>query len=331
MTRPLALVLMLLLGATVLSLNLGSFRITPGELLQTAAGRGDANQELVLYRIRLPRLTMAVLVGIGLATAGAVLQGVTRNSLADPGILGLTAGAGLAVILLIYLQERGLAVPPGIRPVVAFAGAGLAAAVTFLAARRRGVVLPSQLLLAGIAVNAGLSAVTLVLSMRLDRKLYDQAVTWLAGTLVGRDWQQVLSLLPWLIVLLPILWARSRPLDILGLGDGAATGLGVDVRGERAWLLLAAVGLAGSSVALAGGIGFVGLLGPHLARRLVGPRHGRMLPLAACLGALLVVSADIVARNLLRPVELPVGIVVGAIGAPYFLYLLARAGREGEI
>lgn len=331
MSRALTLALALLLGAIVLSLNLGSFRITPTELLQTAVGRGDADQELVLYRIRLPRLTMAVLVGAGLATAGAVLQGVTRNSLADPGLLGLTSGAGLAVILLVYLQERGLPAVPGVRPLVAFAGASLAAALTFLAARRRGAVLPSQLLLAGIAVNAGLSAATLVQSMRLDRKLYDQAVTWLAGTLVGRDWQQVLALLPWLLVLLPLLWVRARPLDILALGDNTATGLGVSVRGERAWLLLAAVGLAGSSVALAGGIGFVGLLGPHLARRLVGPQHGRLLPLAACLGALLVVSADIVARNLLRPVELPVGVVVGAIGAPYFLYLLARAGREGEV
>jgi len=321
-----ALLVALLALAALVSLNLGSFAIGPAELLATLTGNGTPRQELALYAIRLPRLVMAGLVGLGLALSGTVLQGVSRNALADPGILGLNAGAGVVILGLLYLKQQGaVAVPGALWPAVAFCGAMAAAIAIYLLARRQGQVDPGRLLLAGIAVNAGLSAAMLVISMRLDRRLYDSASVWLAGSLSGAKWADVLAILPWLVVLLPLLVALLRVLDIIGLGDDTATGLGVRVEPSRLLLLAVAVAFAGAAVALAGAIGFVGLIGPHIARLVVGPRHHLLLPAAALIGATLMVVADLVGRNLLAPIELPVGVVVAVLGTPYFLYLLVRS------
>ncbi len=321
-----AILLLLLALAALTSLNLGSFAIGPAELLATLLGNGTPKQELALYAIRLPRLVMAVLVGVGLALSGTVLQGVSRNALADPGILGLNAGAGVVIVALLYLkQQAAIAIPGALWPAAAFVGAMAAAIAIYLLARRQGQVDPGRMLLSGIAVNAGLSAAMLVLSMRLDRRLYDSASVWLAGSLSGAKWADVLAILPWLAVLVPLLVGLVRVLDILGVGDDTATGLGVRVEARRLLLLAIAVAFAGAAVALAGAIGFVGLIGPHMARLVVGPRHHLLLPAAALIGATLMVVADLIGRNLLAPVEVPVGVVVAVIGAPYFLYLLVRS------
>lgn len=329
MTGRLLLLLGLLLGAALISLNLGSFAISPAELWATVLGQGSSRQELVLYSIRLPRLVMAMLVGMGLAISGALLQGVSRNALADPGILGLNSGAGLAIVALLYLRQHSIiAVPGAVWPAVAFFGALAAAIAIYLLARRRGQVEPGRMLLAGIAINAGLSAAMLVISMRLDRRVYDAASVWLAGSLSGAKWSDVMAILPWFVLLVPLLVALVRVLDILGVGDEAATGVGVRVETTRLMLLAVAVAFAGTAVALAGAIGFVGLLGPHIARLMVGPRHHALLPASALLGACLMVIADIIGRNLLAPIEIPVGVVVAVIGAPYFLYLLVRSNKR---
>ncbi|HWJ87700.1 MAG TPA: iron ABC transporter permease [Pelagibacterium sp.] len=323
-------ILVALLAATaVVSLNMGSFAIGPGDVLATLFGQGTAKQELTLYTIRLPRLVMAMLVGAGLALSGALLQGVSRNALADPGILGLNAGAGLSILALLYLRQQGIVTLPGaLWPPVAFVGALATAIAIYLLARKQGRVEPGRLLLAGIAINAGASAAMLVLSMRLDRRLYDAASVWLAGSLSGARWADVFAILPWLVVLAPLLAGLVRVLDILGVGDDTATGLGVGVESGRLALLAVAVAFAGTAVALAGAIGFVGLLGPHIARRLVGPRHHLLLPAAALVGAGLMLLADTVGRNLLAPIEIPAGVVVAVLGAPYFLYLLIRTNRQ---
>lgn len=313
----------LIVAACLLSLNLGFIRIGPWEVFQTFLGQGSAQQELVLFQFRLPRIVLAVLVGASLALSGSILQGVAQNGLADPGILGINAGAGVAVIALLYFTSAGAA-PAFALPAVALIGAAGAAALIYLVAYKGGTVTPSRLLLVGIAVNAGLGAAMLVLSLRLDEQLYSYAVAWLEGTVAGVSWRYVLALLPWTLVLVPLAFYKAHVLNILNLGDLVATGLGAGVEQQRLLLVGTAVALAGSSVAVAGGIGFVGLVAPHLARRLVGPNHRVMLPAAMLSGALLLVVADIMARNLFAPVEMPVGIVVSAIGAPYFLYLLAR-------
>jgi len=314
----------LIVGACLLSLNLGFIRIGPLGVLRTLLGGGTEQQELVLFGFRLPRIVLALLVGGALALSGAILQGVSQNGLADPGILGINAGAGVAVIALLYVSSVGAA-PAFLLPVAAFLGAAGAAVLIYLLAYKGGSVTPARLLLVGIAVNAGLGAAMLVLSLRLDEQLYTYAVAWLEGTIAGVSWRQVVALLPWTLVLAPLAFAQARTLNVLSLGDHVATGLGAGVERQRLGLIGIAVALAGSAVSVAGGIGFVGLVAPHLARRLVGPNHRVMLPTAMLSGTLLLVVADILARNLLAPVELPVGIVVAAIGAPYFLYLLARS------
>jgi iron complex transport system permease protein len=327
LSRPELVVLALfgLIALTfLLSLNLGFIRIAPLDVIRTFVGQGTPQQELVLFQFRMPRLVLALLVGMGLALSGAILQGVSQNGLADPGILGINAGAGLGVVALLLFYSSPGAASPFILPVTALVGGIAAAALIYMLAYKDGAVTPSRLLLVGIAVNAGIAAAMLVLSMRMDRQLYSYAVVWLSGTIAGKDWKSVLALLPWTLVLVPLVMVKARLLNVLSLGDQLATGLGAAVERARLILIGVAVALAASAVAVSGGIGFVGLVAPHLARRLVGPNHRVMLPVTLLSGALLVLVADTLARNLLSPVELPVGLVVSAIGAPYFLYLLAR-------
>ncbi|WP_054941436.1 FecCD family ABC transporter permease [Paenibacillus ihuae] len=321
----LAVIAVLVIIAFIISVNTGYIRLTPQELLNTMLGKGTAKQELILFDFRLPRIVISLLIGAALAVSGAVMQGVFRNDLADPGILGINAGAGLMVMLLISFYPSTSAAPVFLLPVIAFAGAGFTAAMIYLLAyKRHEGITPIRLLLTGVAVAAGISAAMIVLTLRLDPEKYQFVATWLAGSIWGTSWKFVLSLLPWIMVLLPYVIYKARVMNVLSLSEQTATGLGAAVNKEQFRLLAAAVGLAAASVAVSGGIGFVGLVGPHLARRLVGPKHQLMLPASALVGALLVITADTIGRWILQPSEIPTGIVVAVIGAPYFLYLLAR-------
>ncbi|MEC0170423.1 iron ABC transporter permease [Paenibacillus graminis] len=323
--RVLAVIAVLIIAAFIISVNTGYIRLTPLELLHTLLGRGTDKQELILFDFRLPRIVISILIGAGLAVSGAVMQGVFRNDLADPGILGINAGAGLMVMLLISFYPETSAAPVFMLPLVAFVGAACTAAMIYaLAYKRHQGISPIRLLLTGVAVAAGMSAAMIVLTLRLDPDKYQFVATWLAGSIWGTSWKFVLSLLPWILILLPYVIYKARVMNVLNLGDQTATGLGAAVTKEQFRLLGAAVGLAAASVAVSGGIGFVGLIGPHLARRLVGPKHQLMLPASALLGSLLVLTADTIGRWILQPSEIPTGIVVAVIGAPYFLYLLAR-------
>jgi len=310
----------------VISMNAGFIRLTPLDMIRTLLGMGTDKQELILFQFRLPRIVISVLIGAALAVSGCILQGISRNALADPGILGINAGAGLMVMLYVSYFPTTSMGSVFLLPLLALFGAGLTAALIYaLAYRRHKGISPISLILVGIAVAAGISAVMIVLTLRLDPDKYQFVATWLAGSIWGTNWKFVLALLPWIVVLLPFVFYKARAMNILTLGDQLATGLGAPVEKERLLLLAAAVGLAGSSVAVSGGIGFVGLIGPHLARRLVGPKHQMLLPASALAGALLVIAADTVGRTVLQPTEIPTGIVVAVIGAPYFLYLLARS------
>lgn len=320
-----ATLLVLIFITFVISMNTGVIKLTPMEVFKTLFGQGDAQQQLILFEFRLPRIVIAVLVGMGLAISGAILQGVSKNALADPGILGINAGAGLAVMLYISFFPTTKAAPVYLLPVLAFIGAGLTAILIYsLSYKRHEGITPMRLILTGVAVAAGISSAMIVLTLRLSPENYQFVATWLAGSIWGSNWRFVLSLLPWLVILLPFVYAKSRVLNILNLGELTAVGLGASIEKERRWLLAAAVGLAGASVSVSGGIGFVGLIAPHLARQLVGAKHQFLLPAAALLGGVLVLMADTIGRSILEPSEIPAGIVVAVIGAPYFLYLLAR-------
>lgn len=316
----------LLLAVFLISMNTGMIRLGPLDVVKTLLGFGTAKQELILFGFRLPRILIAVLAGAGLAVSGCILQAVSRNALADPGILGINAGAGLAVVLFISFVPATQTASVLLLPVLALLGAGAAAAAVYaLAYSRHHGLAPARLVLVGTAVSAGIIAAMIVLTLRLDPQQYQFVAMWHAGSIWGTNWKFVMALLPWIVVLLPYAMFKARALNALSLGEQVAASLGVPVEKERFALLAAAVGLAAASVAVGGGIGFIGLIGPHLARRLVGPRCGVLLPASALAGGLLLLAADTLARWVIQPSELPAGIVVAVIGAPYFLYLLAKS------
>ncbi len=316
----------LLLLSLLVSMNTGYSQLSPLDTLRTLFGGGSEKENLILFDFRLPRIIIAVLVGAGLALSGCMIQGVTGNALADPGLLGIHAGAGLAVILsVLFLGSRSAATIFSL-PFLALIGAGLTAVLIYFLAYKKGQgMAPMRLILTGIAVQAGISALTTVLVIRLDDTQYDFVASWQAGSIWGSNWSFVLSLLPWIVLLIPFAFYKSKALDLLSMGDEIARSLGAKVEREKAVLLGAAVILAAVCVSVSGGIGFVGLIAPHLGRRLVGPKHKILLPVCAMVGAVLVSIADTVGRILLQPSELPTGIMIAVIGAPYFLYLLAKS------
>ncbi|MGM0725211.1 MAG: FecCD family ABC transporter permease [Bacillota bacterium] len=319
-------VLLCLTAAVVLySLNTGTLKLSPLVVVKTLFGFGDFQSETVLFDYRLPRIVVTMLAGIGLGIAGGILQSLSRNPLADPGIIGLNAGAAFGLIVFVTYFHALEGNPSLLIPLFTFGGGLLAAAVIVLLAynRQEGLV-PIRLILVGIAVAAGFSALTLYLSLKLDEDTYTFASRWLVGNVWGRDWIHVLALLPWIVCLVPLTLMQSNTLNALTLGDAVASSVGVRVQRQRLLLLTLAVGLASASVSMTGGIGFIGLVAPHLARRLVGSLHQYFLPVSALLGLLILVSADTIGRSIFAPNAIPVGVVVAFIGAPYFLYLLTK-------
>ncbi|WP_433943124.1 FecCD family ABC transporter permease [Paenibacillus sp. SN-8-1] len=327
--RARGIVVMLTLSILILimfliSMNLGQIRLTPSEVLQTIIGRGTPKQNLILFEFRLPQIIISVMVGAGLALSGCLLQGVTGNSLAEPGILGINSGAGLAVLIFVYLYPAELLGSVYLMPVLALVGAGASAGLIYYLAYKKGDGLSAiRLVLSGIGVAAGVNAFTIVISLKLDPQNHQLIYTWLAGSIRGTDWTYVLSFIPWLLILVPYSLYKAKVLNVLTLGDSAAKGLGTAVNRERFKLMAVAVALAGVCVAVGGAISFVGLISPHLARRLVGPKHQLLLPTSMLCGGFLMILADAVTR--VSSVSIPIGVVVAVIGAPYFLYLLAKA------
>ena len=317
---------LLILFVFFVSMNTGYMKLAPADVLRTLFGEGTDQQELILFDFRMPRMVLSVLVGAGLAVSGCILQSLSRNALADPGILGINAGAGVMVMLFVSFFPSGASGSVFLLPLLAWTGAGMTAAFIYILSYKRNQgITPSRLLLSGIGVAAGISAATVILTIRLDPMQYQFVATWLAGSIWGTTWMFVLALLPWIVLLLPYAWMKARVLNVLQLGEPIATGLGAPVQKEQLKLLAAAVGLAASCVSVSGSIGFVGLIGPHLARRLVGPRHQILVPVAALAGAFLVITADTIGRWVMQPYEIPAGTVVAVIGAPYFIYLLVRS------
>lgn len=317
----------LIVAVFLISLNTGTFKIPPIDVLKSLVGMGAEDQSVILFEFRMPRMVIAILVGSALAVSGAIMQGLSRNPLADPGIIGINAGAGLTVVMFVYFffgkVETGDFLSVFVLPFFALIGAVLAAIIVYALAWKDGVS-STRLILVGIAVSAGCSAISLIFSMKMTSNDFRFATIWLSGSLWGTDWKFVLSILPWMLIFLPMAIRKAQILNVMNLGDATALGLGVHVEKERRKLLFIATCLAGASVAVAGGIGFIGLMAPHLARRLVGGKHQIMLPTAALIGTLLLLFSDLIARSILPTSEIPVGLVISVIGAPYFIYLLIK-------
>jgi len=314
--------LLVTLTAMVISVGQGEYPIPPLDVLKTVLGLETDNSDyyFIVNTLRLPRTLVAYLVGVGLGISGTILQGITRNPLADPGIIGINSGASLAAVTLIVLLPS---VPLFALPLSAFGGALVVALLIYLLAWDKGSS-PLRLILVGVGLDAIATALTTLMITFGEINSVSQALVWLAGSVYGRSWEHVVSLLPWLIVLVPLAFMMAKQLNTLNLGDDVARGLGSSVEWQRGLLLLTSVALAGASVATAGTIGFVGLIAPHLGRQLVGPTHEGLIPTAAMMGGMIVVLADLLGRMLFAPIELPCGVITAALGAPYFLYLLVR-------
>lgn len=306
------------------AIMIGPFALSPGEVLATLVGRGDAQSTIVVWKIRLPRVAAALLVGAALAAAGASYQALFRNPLVSPDILGVSAGAGLGAVAGIFLSLPVAAIQGS-----AFVGGMVAVGVVMLVASAvQGTDRTLSLVLIGVVIGALAGAATSLLKIMADP--YDQlpAITfWLLGSLAATTSDDILPALPLVLLGLVPLWVLRWRINVLSLGDEEARSLGIDA-GRTRFLVIAAATLVTASVtALSGVVGWVGLVIPHIARMLAGPGFGRLLPTSVLIGALYLLVVDTAARTL-AAAEIPLGILTAVIGAPFFVWLLAR-GRRG--
>ncbi|KAF6614896.1 MULTISPECIES: FecCD family ABC transporter permease [Paenibacillus] len=320
------LLTVLTLLVAILSMNVGKMNLSPLEVFKVIIGEGTSKQNLIVFEFRLPRIVLSVLVGIGMGISGCIMQSLLKNDMASPGTLGISSGSGLFVLLYITLFASEGLLSPIILPGLAFAGGLTAAFLIFMFAFRRGRdISPTGLILTGVAMGSGYSALSLLLTLRLDKQQYDFALRWQAGDLWGDDWSYIMVLLPWVLIICFYVFYRSNTLNTLNLGNQTASGLGVAIKREFIGLTIAAVALASGSVALGGNFFFVGMVSPHLARRLVGPNHKLLLPTTALVGSLVILIADTLTRTISFGADIPTGIIITILVTPYFLYLLSKA------
>ena len=310
---------LLLLGVLLLwSITLGAADITP-QVVYTALFHYDATQfdQLIIQTVRLPRVLAGVIVGAALAVAGAIMQGLTRNPLADSGLLGINAGAAFAVVLAITLLDTPSL---SLYTVAALIGAGVAAVFVYGIGALGGGATPLRLTLAGVIFTAFISSITTAILIQ-NQETLEQIRFWTAGSLAGRDFAIIAQTVPLIAVGLGAALLISRQITTISLGEDVAAGLGQNTLIVKLVAALAVVLLAGGAVALAGPIGFVGLVIPQVARFLVGADYRWIIPYSALIGGMLVTLADVAARVILRPLELPVGVMMALAGAPFFIYL----------
>lgn len=336
-SRKIFLVSVVLLGLIFIGIYLhitnGMFDMSVAQVVKTLLGLDDNEKfRLVIFEFRLPRIVIAALVGMGLAMAGVVLQGITKNGLADPGILGINAGAGAAVVIFMYFFQFQAAWTDGsswmkimMMPMFGFVGGTLAAALIFFFALKNGQLDMQRLILTGIAINSGFGALSMFISLKMNESDYESAAVWQAGSIYNANWTFIVAMLPWIVILGMYVYRKSYLLDYFQLEENTVIGLGIQLEKEKVMLLLASVGLVSACVSVSGSIGFIGLMAPHIARQLVGIQHRWVMPVSVLVGAALLIFSDFVAKTVFAPSELAVGIVVSIIGIPYFLYLLVKA------
>jgi len=311
-----------LVTLAVAGVGIGAVALSPAEVWRALRGAGDPSTVAIVRELRLPRVALAALVGAGLGASGAALQGVLRNALAEPYLLGVSGGAALGAVLLL---AAGITFP-GVVPLGAFAGAIAAAAVVLGVARAVGGTLDVRLLvMAGVVVGAFANAVVLVALADLPAETTRDWLWWMTGSVSGARWAQVGWLAAYVALGLVLLVAWARDLDALALGEEPAAALGVPVERAARRIFLTGTLLAAATVAAAGLVGFVGLVVPHLARAVGARAHRTLVPAAALVGAVLVVAADLAARTLRAPTELPLGAVTALVGVPFFLHRIWRS------
>jgi iron complex transport system permease protein len=332
----------LLLGAVAAGLAVGAVAISPGQVLAILGDEVglalpwsyEHRQALVLTAIRLPRVLLGVGVGGGLAVSGAVMQGLFRNPLADPSLIGVSSGAALAAVVTIVLGSTlfgawGDTLGAVLLPAAAFVGGVGATVVVYRLGTRNGQTSVATMLLAGIAINALAGAGTGLMTFIADDDQLRDLTFWTLGSLGGATWTQLAVVGPCLLggmIAAPFL---ARPLNALLLGEGEAYHLGINIERTKKLVVTLAALVVGAAVAVSGVIGFIGLVVPHLLRLAVGPDHRVLIPGSALLGGALLLGADVLARTIVAPAELPIGIVTALVGAPFFLWLLLRDRTRG--
>lgn len=300
----------------------GSVHISLAEIWQVLTGSLNSEAAQIIYNIRLPRVLSGACVGINLAVAGCIMQGIFSNPMADSSTTGVSAGAGFVAIAIMMLFPTST----HLIPICAFAGAMLTIAIVFGLAWRDGLS-PFRLILSGIIVSSFFGALTTILFVLFSDRV-QSVVSWMAGSLQAQTWRHVSMILPYTCLgLVASLWGH-RQLNLLQLGEEASRGLGVRLNHVRLGLIMLAAVLAASSVSVAGMVGFVGLIIPHTARMIVGSDFEYLLPCSALFGSALVVGADTLSRYAFRPMEIPVGIFMALLGAPFFIYLLQKKGNR---
>jgi iron complex transport system permease protein len=312
-----ALVLLVIWGST-----LGSYDLSFADVVGAAFGRGSEDSEMVVRTLRLPRIFVAVLVGAALAVSGTIFQGLARNPLVSPDIIGINSGATLAAVVVMILGIGGI----GLVPIAAFVGAIVTAAAIYALSWKKGVNM-NRLILVGIGVGSILSAGITYMTVKFPLEITRPAMVWAMGSIYASNRRDVVVLSVALVVLIPIAIVLMEQMRMLQFGDTVTRSLGVPLERTRLMLIVVGCAFAAVAVAIAGPIGFVALIVPHMVRMLLGPPTGSVLIFTALLGSIMLLVSDIVGQHAL-PVVLPVGVVTGAVGAPYFLYLLYRSNAR---
>lgn len=321
----LIILLLFVILTTFISIRVGYSSLTYDRILPILFGQGTFKEEFILFSVRLPRILIILLAGMALALSGSILQSITRNDLADPGIIGINSGAGVAIAIFFLFFPIDAASFAYLLPFVGFIGALITVIFIYIFSYDKKTGLqPVRFVLTGVGFSLAFSGLMVVLISSSEREKVEFIAKWLAGNIWGTDWPFIWAILPWLFILIPFTLYRANRLNILGLSDPVAIGVGLSLERERIVLLGVAVALAAAAVSVTGGIAFIGLMAPHIAKALVGPRNQLFIPVAILIGGWLLLFADTIGRNLVDPDGIPAGIMVALIGAPYFVYLLLK-------
>lgn len=320
-----AALLFLLIAVFLVGCNVGQYRMSVGEVLSTLFGGGTDLGRVILFEERLPRICLAVMVGLGMGMSGVVMQDLLHNDLASPGTLGVSAGSGLFVTLYVALIQ-GNGSSAVLMPILALFGGLLSAGLIFLfGTRRKQRLQPTRLIMTGVAMSSAYGAVSTFLMLIIDESRLEFLQRWQSGELWGTEWEYIVVFAVWLLLFGVMTYRQGRVLNVINVGYDVARGLGVNVGRQFLYLSVCAVALASASVAFGGNFFFLGLIGPHIARRLVGTDARVLMPASGIIAGIIVMLADMLVQGLEFLANIPAGIVVSVLSVPYFLYLLMRS------